>query len=220
MARIRREILFRNYDPVRRTNELLAGYKTRAAGGLPLGNVHGHVQNRLTAAYRILKALEVGIKLGRVNDPGKLDAVGASVQDKRGTRIYPAAHLAPCGIAIGTKPGGTPQELYDAFKNPIGNSFVKDIFGQTDLVHVFVNWVDTQIDRTKERDLLPKPRTPACSASEIRPTLALAPFGPLRRCSFMRLQENPREPRHETVGRSKTVSTSAQRYYDSLEVSG
>jgi hypothetical protein len=53
---------------------------------------------------------------------------------------------------IGTKPGGTPQELYDAFKNPIGNSFVKDIFGQTDLVHVFVNWVDTQIDRTKERD--------------------------------------------------------------------
>jgi hypothetical protein len=152
MARTRRELLFKKYDPVRRVNELLAGYKTRASGGLPLGNVYGHVQDRLIIAYRILKALEVGIKLERVNDPGKLAAVGASVQDKSGTRLYPAAHLAPCGLAIGRKPAGAPRELYDVFKNPISSSFVKNIFAKTNLVHVFVNWFDTQLDRTKEGD--------------------------------------------------------------------
>src|SRR5690242_2260862 len=95
MARTRREMLLSNYGPVRRAIERWAGWTTRDAGGLPLENVYGHVENRVAAAYRILKALELAIKLGRVSDPEKLAPVGASVQTRGARDSMPRAGQAP-----------------------------------------------------------------------------------------------------------------------------
>jgi hypothetical protein len=148
----KRVFFLTDYGASERFSEMAATTLFRDVGGLPLGNFLAHSQNRLKTCYQILLAAKIAQRFDRVDPNAQLRAVGATIQDKKGTRAYPAAHLAPCDIATGTLPGGATQHLHSVFRDRFAVGFIQKIFGTTEFVHKYVNYLDTQMERTKEGD--------------------------------------------------------------------
>ncbi len=145
-----REVFDSSPDEVALFNARVSGWSTRDAGGLPLGDVSGHALNRLTQCYAIIESAKLAGDFGAIAGHQDFMVAGASVQDWRGTRDYPAAHLAPCTLKIGT-PGSSsaPKPLYQSFEDGINRSFVANLFAKTEPVHRLVNYADSLCERQK-----------------------------------------------------------------------
>src|SRR5947209_9151930 len=150
-----RDVYNRNPDPVAQFNARVAGWGTRAAAGLPLGDVLGHSPNRLAVCYGVLNAAKLAAGYGRTDSNSAITGqfrfapVGAIPQDWRGSREYPAAHLSPCSLRVGdpaaSKPGAP---LFNVFADGVTRSYVGGLFAKTELVHVLVNRADSRCEGT------------------------------------------------------------------------
>ena len=151
----KRDIYNRNPDPVAQFNARIAGWNTRDLTGLPLGDVLGHGLNRLAVCYGVLNAAHLAGAYGRMGaKPGlfkqyRFEPVGAIPQDWRGSKEYPAAHLAPCSLLV-FDPTGAKQAkpLFDIFADGVTRSHVRGLFAKTELVHVLVNYADSRCEGT------------------------------------------------------------------------
>src|SRR5262249_54088370 len=113
----RRRIFDRNPDLGRLLDEL--HYQgARDAGGLPLGNIRRHAENRLVASYMVLNLVEVARDLGYLRRPVTIEPAGAEPQDKRSRnftlpREFQAAHALPRDLNF--RNGSAPSKLYAYF---------------------------------------------------------------------------------------------------------
>jgi hypothetical protein len=146
-----REIFDSNPDPTQQFNEKLAGWGTRDEGGLPLGNVLGHSLNRVTVCYAILEAAKIAAEFDQLPGDSEFITAGAAVQDRKGTREYPAAHLAPCSLKVGNPGTAAPLNLHEVYADGISRSFVASLFAKTELVHRLANYADSLCERQKSR---------------------------------------------------------------------
>jgi hypothetical protein len=147
-----REIFIPNPNPAQQASDLLAGTLMRDDGGLPLGDVQSHALGRLTVCYGVLEAVRLAADVDRLPAAFTFEATGAAVQDRRGRRDYPAAHVVPCGLSVGSPAAGAPQALHDVFASGINRSFVSGLFGKTELVHRLTNYADLLCERTRTGD--------------------------------------------------------------------
>lgn len=155
-----REFVDENPDAVAQFHDLIAGFGTRDAGGLPLGNVAEHAENRLTVCHAILDGARLLAICGRIA-PGydgippsyEFSIGGAVPQDRPGTVDYPAAHLAPGTIKLGDPNSGRqPDNLYALFGDGITRSYVHNLFARTELVHRLTNYCDSICERKRTGD--------------------------------------------------------------------
>ena len=146
-------------DPVGRTLDLIAGYGFRDAVGLPLGDVFAHALRRLRTSYAIIEAAHLGATFGQVGHGNgvpphyRFSPGAARVQDRSGIVQYPAAHLAPCTLAVG-RPGtarGDQPALYQIFAHPITTEYTTELFRKTDIVHRLTNHADSLHEGTAKR---------------------------------------------------------------------
>jgi hypothetical protein len=137
-------------DPVARTLDMIAGYGFRDSVGLPLGDVYGHALRRLKTSYAIIEAAHLGAAFGQVGHGDgippqhKFFPGAARVQDRSGIVRYPAAHIAPCTLTVGS-PGVARKDqpaLYQIFAHPITTEYTTELFRKTDIVHRLTNHAD------------------------------------------------------------------------------
>ena len=155
-----RDIVDKTPDPVSQFQDLISGFATRDAGGLPLGDVFGHALNRLSVCYGILESAKLAASFAQVvpahdGIPPNFEfaIAGAVPQDKPGTREYPAAHLAPCTLKIGDPAAsGAPANLFDVFADGVTRAFVFNLFGKTERVHKLANYSDGICERNKSQN--------------------------------------------------------------------
>jgi hypothetical protein len=118
----------------------------RDAGGLPLGNVRRHAENRLVASYMVLNLVAVARDLGYLRRPVAIAPTGAVPQDKRSPnfglpREVQAAHALPRDLNF--RNGGTSSKLYACFLNPFNRTWMeRNVFGWTDRIHHLANSAD------------------------------------------------------------------------------
>jgi hypothetical protein len=165
-----REYIDENPDPVAQFNDLVAGFGTRDRGGLPLGNVYAHALNRYDICHAILEAAQLGSQHAQLipgvdGIPPKFEFMigGAVPQDRRGTREYPAAHLAPGTVKLGDPASvANPVGLYDIFSDGVTKGYVYALFGRTELVHRLTNYCDSVCERKKSGDGLAQALVDSC----------------------------------------------------------
>lgn len=118
----------------------------RDAGGLPLGNIRRHAENRLVASYMVLNLVEVARDLAYLRRPVTITPVGAVPQDKRSPnfglpREFQAAHALPRDLNF--RNGSASSKLYACFRNPFNRSWMeRNLFGWTDRIHHLANSAD------------------------------------------------------------------------------
>ena len=166
-----REIIDEDPDEVKQFNDLVAGFGTRDDGGLPLGNVYAHAENRLTVCHAILEGSRLLATSGQLlagynGIPAHYEfSIGGAVpQDRQGTREYPAAHLAPGTIKLGDPfQAKRPDNLYELFSDGITRAYVYKLFAQTELVHRLTNYVNSLCERKRTGDGMGKALVESCS---------------------------------------------------------
>lgn len=118
----------------------------RDAGGLPLGNVRRHAENRLVASYMTLNLVEVARDLGYLRLPVGIMPTGAVPQDKRSPnfgnpREFQAAHALPRDLNF--RDGSALRKLYAYFLNSFNRTWMeRNVFGWTDRIHHLANSAD------------------------------------------------------------------------------
>lgn len=135
-----REIMDNNPDPLPLFTELYEDV-VRTADSVPIGALHRHAEGRLQQSYAVLALIEQGREIGLLPKEGEFVATGARVQDKRTSRMYPAAHRLPCDLSI--KYDGQSVRLTDFFEEGLDKTWIdKNIFGPTDRIHRLANVAD------------------------------------------------------------------------------
>ncbi|RSC21578.1 hypothetical protein EGT36_29505 [Agrobacterium sp. FDAARGOS_525] len=85
--------------------------------------------------------IEQGREIGLLPKDGEFVATGARVQDKRTSRMYPAAHRLPADLSI--KYDGQLVRLTDFFEEGLDRTWIdKNIFAPTDRIHRLANVAD------------------------------------------------------------------------------
>lgn len=166
-----REFVDENPDEVAQFNDLVAGFGTRDAGGLPLGNVQEHAVNRLTVCHAIIEGARLLAICGQIA-PGydgippfyEFSIGGAVPQDRPGTTDYPAAHLAPGTVKLGDPSSARrPDNLYELFGDGITRSYMHNLFARTELVHRLTNYVDSICERKRTGDGMAQALVESCT---------------------------------------------------------
>lgn len=104
----------------------------RDAERRPIGNIEAHAVGRLSQSYMALKLVEAARDLGLLPDSATIVSARAMVQDKRGTREFPAAHRLPADLAV-ELPDGSRRRLTESFDLALNQTAIdRDIFGRTD----------------------------------------------------------------------------------------
>lgn len=135
-----REIMDNNPDPLSIFTELYEDV-VRTADSVPIGALHRHAEGRLQQSYAVLALIEQGREIGLLPKEGEFVATGARVQDKRTSRMYPAAHRLPCDLSI--KYDGQSVRLTDFFEEGLDKTWIdKNIFAPTDRIHRLANVAD------------------------------------------------------------------------------
>ncbi|MDH1270284.1 hypothetical protein N5C81_21960 [Rhizobium pusense] len=136
----RREIMDSKPDPLPLFTELYDDV-VRTADGVPVGALHRHAEGRLQQTYAVLALIEQGREIGLLPKDGEFVATGARVQDKRTSRMYPAAHRLPADLSI--KYDGQLVRLTDFFEEGLDRTWIdKNIFASTDRIHRLANVAD------------------------------------------------------------------------------
>lgn len=138
--KLQREIMDNNPDPLPLFTELYEDV-VRTADSVPIGALHRHAEGRLQQSYAVLALIEQGREIGLLPKEGEFVATGARVQDKRTSRMYPAAHRLPCDLSI--KYDGQSVRLTDFFEEGLDKTWIdKNIFAPTDRIHRLANVAD------------------------------------------------------------------------------
>ncbi|TQN59178.1 AAA family ATPase [Agrobacterium tumefaciens] len=120
----------------------------------PIGNIESHAGGRLTQSYMALKLVEAARDLGLLPDNATIVATRAMVQDKHGTREFPAAHRLPADLAI-EMPNGSRRRLTDSFDFALNRTAIdRNIFGRTDRLSRLANVVDSWLEAAGMRKTL------------------------------------------------------------------
>jgi hypothetical protein len=126
----------------------------RDAERRPIGNIEAHARGRLLQSYMALEPVEAARNLGLLPDNGTIVATWAMVQDKRGTREFPAAHRLPADLAV-ELPNGSRRRLTESFDVALNQTAIdRDIFGRTDRLSRLANVVDSWLEAAGMRKTL------------------------------------------------------------------
>ncbi len=126
----------------------------RDAERRPIGNIEAHAVGRLTQSYMALKLVEAARDLGLLPDSATIVSTRAMVQDKRGTREFPAAHRLPGDLAV-ELPDGSRRRLTESFDLALNQTAIdRDIFGRTDRLSRLANVVDSWLEAAGMRATL------------------------------------------------------------------
>lgn len=118
----------------------------RDAERRPIGNIESHASGRLTQSYMALKLVEAARDLGLLPDGATIVSTRAMVQDKHGTREFPAAHRLPADLAVEI-PNGSRRRLTETFDVALNQTAIdRDIFGRTDRLSRLANVVDSWLE--------------------------------------------------------------------------
>lgn len=141
MSSGRRQFLLIDVDAMDVIDELAQGAVTDGRG-LTLGDLEGHRLDRYETVYRALHLLGAMARLGWLRGSDVVEAIGAEVQDKKGTGSFQAAHVLPCDLAINGREG-----VHEQFSSPIIRGNVKlKLFGRTTVVHRLANYADRRCE--------------------------------------------------------------------------
>ncbi|OWV98876.1 zeta toxin family protein [Rhizobium sp. R693] len=126
----------------------------RDAERRPIGNIEAHAVGRLSQSYMALKLVEAARDLGLLPDNAKIVPTRAMVQDKHGTREFPAAHRLPADLAV-EMPNGFRRRLTEIFDVALNQTAIdRDIFGRTDRLSRLANVVDSWLEAAGMRRTL------------------------------------------------------------------
>lgn len=126
----------------------------RDAERRPIGNIEAHAVGRLSQSYMALKLVEAARNLGLLPENGTIVSTRAMVQDKHGTRQFPAAHRLPADLAV-EMPNRTRRRLTDSFYVALNRTAIdRDIFGRTDRLSRLANVVDSWLEAAGMRTTL------------------------------------------------------------------
>lgn len=126
----------------------------RDAERRPIGNIEVHAVGRLSQSYMALKLVEAAQDLGLLPDNATIVSTRAMVQDKRGTREFPAAHRLPADLAV-ELPDGSRRRLTESFDVALNQAAIdRDIFGRTDRLSRLANVVDSWLEAAGMRGTL------------------------------------------------------------------
>ncbi|QTG16986.1 BID domain-containing protein (plasmid) [Agrobacterium tumefaciens] len=126
----------------------------RDAERRPIGNIEVHAVGRLSQSYMALKLVEAAQDLGLLPDNATIRSTRAMVQDKRGTREFPAAHRLPVDLAV-ELPDGSRRRLTESFDVALNQTAIdREIFGRTDRLSRLANVVDSWLEAAGMRTTL------------------------------------------------------------------
>lgn len=138
----RRQIFDSDPDPLELFEELYV-QGDRGPKGLPIGNLDGHIRDRLNLSYMVLCLCAFLKDRGRIGAGLSVHPVRAHVQDKTASHEFPAAHVIPCDLDI----GAANHKLYDFLFNPFNRTWVRrNVFGKTNRVHRLTNVADRRCE--------------------------------------------------------------------------
>lgn len=126
----------------------------RDAERRPIGNIEAHALGRLSQSYMALKLVEAARDLGLLPDNATIVPTRAVVQDKHGTREFPAAHRLPADLAVEV-PNGSRRRLTESFDVALNQTAIdREIFGRTDRLSRLANVVDSWLEAAGMRTTL------------------------------------------------------------------
>lgn len=144
----------------------------RDAERRPIGNIESHAVGRLSQSYMALKLIEAARDLGLLPGDATIVPTRAMVQDKRGTREFPAAHRLPADLAV-QLPDGSRRRLTETFDVALNRTAIdRDIFGRTDRLSRLANVVDSWLEAAGMRTTLA--RAANAVASGMSPDAAMS----------------------------------------------
>lgn len=137
----------------------------RDAERRPIGNIEAHALGRLSQSYMALKLVEAARDLGLLPDNATIVPTRAMVQDKRGTREFPAAHRLPADLAV-ELPDGSRRRLTESFDVALNQTAIdRKIFGRTDRLSRLANVVDSWLEAAGMRTTLARAANAVASGS-------------------------------------------------------